>query len=899
MRHLSLFGFAAAVAAATVACSRDVAPPSGAPGSGGVEERAPLLPGSMNLDLSELEREAQAIMRSAAAPVRERSEVSEPRGRVAPPPSFDVAPPRGATAHPALRDAELTPVDAAPLRMKRAAEKLAIEGARPLPPPKARGALSFIGTTPYEPRRGIDDALLAPNESVRARGFTYAFMILNEYLAPESEKELNALGVEVLGPHGAALKVRAPAEPDRLRQVAALPFVEWIGHARPEQKLGPPLREAMQQFARELPGFPVTINAFDDAAVRELQPILTRGRATVGRIDPHLNAVLAVVPAELLEQLARLDNVLFIELNAPGGGGHDNSMAVMGADYIRPGGPGIRFSGAPTILGIMDTGFMVGGAAPTTHQDLNKFGCGRNFTSDAAGVWNDQNGHGTHVLASSAGTGTAEARFRGASPGIGASATTRIRAAKIWDSTNNGTQADELEGHDYMDDASDCGSGRPQVVNISGGMTGTNLPGTDARSRKLDQIVWATRQTWVLCSGNSGPGTGTIWAAGVAKNALTVGNVLDTGDGTIGDIRNTSSRGPTGDGRMKPNVVGTGTTIRSANAGTTNGYTNMVGCSMATPHVSGIAASVMEHYPEFRGLPHLMRAHLMATALLHDNVAAPLRNTEAPDTTRNTFGLGRVSPYAAHWAHANAAGWTTHWAWRTITRERWGFRDIEVPSGTARLVVVLAWDEPAASAGATSAVDYDLDLWIDRAPFCTPDSVGQCGEWASQSWIDNVEYQIIENPPPGTYRLKIVNWNAPSWGLPAAVSATIIRGATAPNMNLSVTASTINPGVGGRATITTTVSNPSWILSGVHLQSVSLPPGVTIESVRTTREDNVVMDFTADRAMSLGNIVQGDSRSATWQVRIDSGGPKEFRFRARSENGGVREQSIILNPGTT
>jgi hypothetical protein len=171
-------------------------------------------------------------------------------------------------------------------------------------------------------------------------------------------------------------------------------------------------------------------------------------------------------------------------------------------------------------------------------------------------------------------------------------------------------------------------------------------------------------------------------------------------------------------------IATAGTTIRSANAGTTNSYANMIGCSMATPHVSGVAATVMEHYPEFHNLRHLIRAHLMATALLRNNVATPARNTETPNTTRNTYGLGRVSPYVAHWAHPNLAGRTTHGAWRMITRDRWGFRDIEVPPGASRLVIVLTWDEPAASAGASAAVDYDLDLWIDRAPFCTPDSKG-------------------------------------------------------------------------------------------------------------------------------------------------------------------------------
>ena len=121
-------------------------------------------------------------------------------------------------------------------------------------------------------------------------------------------------------------------------------------------------------------------------------------------------------------------------------------------------------------------------------------------------------------------------------------------------------------------------------------------------------------------AGNSGPGSQTIWSPGVAKNALTVGNVLDNGYLTVGDINNGSSRGPTGDGRMKPNLVAPGTTVTSALAGTTNQYTDMSGCSMATPHVSGLAATLMEHYPEFQDHPALLRAHMMATAIAHDDV---------------------------------------------------------------------------------------------------------------------------------------------------------------------------------------------------------------------------------------------------------------------------------------
>jgi subtilisin family serine protease len=874
------------LAASVAGCSRlarEQPPP------GGGSEPSPEARQDPDVTLPELEREAAAIVSASGRREAPRAEASAPSEPTRRPASKDRKPPPGATDYARVSEKDMTLVTSPAARVKRGTPKAAPEGERAAETPDNWRALGFAGERREVPR-GLDPSLLAAPESARARGYTYAFLVLNEYPSDAAEKELAAVGVKILGRHASALKVRVPVDPDRLRAIASLAFVESLAYARPAQKVEPRVRESAKRFGEKLPGIPVVISAFDAAALEEIQAWLARVKATVGRVDTELHSVSAVVPPDALDQLASLDSVLFVELSVPGGVGHDQSMPVMGADYIRPGGFGTRFSGAPITFGILDTGFMVGSAAATMHQDLNKFGCGINFTSDAAGVWNDQNGHGTHVLATATGTGTGQARFRGVATGVGGAGNVRIRTAKIWNSGGTGTQAWELDGQNFMDDATACGSGRPQVVSVSGGAAGAMQVGTDARSRGLDQIVWDTRQTWVVCSGNSGPGAGTIWSTGVAKNALTVGNALDSGDGTIGDISNSSSRGPTGDGRMKPTVVATGSTIRSADAGTTNQYDDKSGCSMATPHVSGIAATVMEHYPEFRTLPHLMRAHLMATALLHDNVVAPVNNTPAPDTTRNTFGLGRVSPYVAHWAHLNPAGWSTHWAWRTITSSQWGFRDIDVPRGATRLVVAMSWDEPPASAGASAAVDYDLDLWIDREPFCTPDGKGQCGEWASQSWIDNVEYQIIDNPPPGRYRLKIINWDAPRSGLPAALSATVIRGATAPAMQLSVNAT---PVTNGRVTVTTTVSNPSWVLSGVHLETFALPSGITLQRVNTTREDGVPMDFTVP-AFSLGSIVQGDSRSATWRFRVDGRGSKTLRFRARSENGGLQEKSIVV-----
>jgi len=48
---------------------------------------------------------------------------------------------------------------------------------------------------------------------------------------------------------------------------------------------------------------------------------------------------------------------------------------------------------------------------------------------------------------------------------------------------------------DFLSEENDC-SPRPQVINFSGGASGTKLTGTDSTSRKLDTKVWDFRQLY-------------------------------------------------------------------------------------------------------------------------------------------------------------------------------------------------------------------------------------------------------------------------------------------------------------------------------------------------------------------------------------------------------------------
>ena len=678
--------------------------------------------------LKELIREIRRQSRLDPQIVVEPKE-SGPEGKIDVTEPGPTDPPKGASHYEELDEKRSITVRSKSLRVSRDEPKTAPDLNSPPESPKEWFQLGFAGNI-YRPEPGVDKRLFRAAEVIKDRDFTYGFIILNEYLSDEVGHKLQGLGVELMGPHATAHKVKIPLDNQVIKSLGELSFVEWLGYSPPRQKLDLLLQRVAKRYGQDLEAFPVIINFFDQQSVKRYQDRLRKQGIVLGRSDSDNQSYTAVLPREQFKWLAHQDYVLYVELESTAFSGHDESMAAMGVDYIRSGGGGTNFTGSSTILGILDTGFMLGSSAPTMHRNLNKNGCGKNFTSDSAGVWNNQNSHGTHVLGTIIGTGTADSRYRGVATGVGSSSSTRVRAAKVWDSTGSGSSSFMNDAMDYMDNNSACDSGRPKVINISGGSTGSAKIGTGSTSRKLDANVWDHGQAYIVCGGNSGSTSQTIWSPGVAKNALAVGNALDSGYQTIGDISGSSSRGSTGDGRMKPNIVGSGTTVTSADAGTTSSYDDKSGCSIATPHVSRIAATVLDHYSTFGDRPYLLRSHLMATAILHNDDTTPSDNDSGG---RNTYGLGRVSTYAAHWARSNSNGWNTHWGKGTITSSTWGDRDIDVPDGTDRLVVVMTWDEDSASSGASAAVDYDLDLWIDRDADCTPDSKGQCGEWASQS----------------------------------------------------------------------------------------------------------------------------------------------------------------------
>jgi subtilisin family serine protease len=119
------------------------------------------------------------------------------------------------------------------------------------------------------------------------------------------------------------------------------------------------------------------------------------------------------------------------------------------------------------------------------------------------------------------------------------------------------------------------------------------------------------RQAIELTDHGEGYRSISITDPGNAEAVITVGATHGYRPLTYG-VSYFSSRGPTGDGRRKPDLVAPGEKIWSATPG--GNVRVLDGTSMAAPHVSGCAALLMSRHRELIGQPGRVKAILCQSA---------------------------------------------------------------------------------------------------------------------------------------------------------------------------------------------------------------------------------------------------------------------------------------------
>jgi len=98
---------------------------------------------------------------------------------------------------------------------------------------------------------------------------------------------------------------------------------------------------------------------------------------------------------------------------------------------------------------------------------------------------------------------------------------------------------------------------------------------------------------------------------GNAETVITVGATHRTDPHRYGPISR-SARGPTADGRHKPDLLAPGDNVWGPVPN--DRWGKKTGTSQAAPHVSGVAAMLLARFPELRGKPYLVKEILLETA---------------------------------------------------------------------------------------------------------------------------------------------------------------------------------------------------------------------------------------------------------------------------------------------
>ncbi|NQV41010.1 MAG: S8 family serine peptidase [Candidatus Marinimicrobia bacterium] len=122
----------------------------------------------------------------------------------------------------------------------------------------------------------------------------------------------------------------------------------------------------------------------------------------------------------------------------------------------------------------------------------------------------------------------------------------------------------------------------------------------------------------VNSAGNEGSSASSIWPPSDSPHVLSVGSV-----NTQQDISYFSGRGPTYDGRIKPDVVAQGSLVYLASG--TNGYIRGNGTSFSAPQIAGLATLLLQAHPQLSpdSVISIFKNH-------GDNAAAP----------NNSYGWG-------------------------------------------------------------------------------------------------------------------------------------------------------------------------------------------------------------------------------------------------------------------
>jgi subtilisin family serine protease len=304
-------------------------------------------------------------------------------------------------------------------------------------------------------------------------------------------------------------------------------------------------------------------------------------------------------------------------------------------------------------------------------------------------------------------------------------------------------------------------------------------------SQDVDEFMWNHKDFQIFfAAGNSGPGAASVGSPSTAKSAVSVGSTLR---GTSANsMSGFSSCGPTDDGRIKPEVTVPGSSIVSANADNNVASDNcnttgMSGTSMASPGAAGLSALIRQYYADGfhpSGAASAPDAFTPSAALVRATlVNSAQQMTVPPAVPGNCQGWGRVLLDNALFFPGDA-------------RRLWVKDDaIPFPNGsTGRnkvyrftvgagepFKVTLAWTDFPSTPAAMPHLNNDLDLIVTGPGGVYYGNVfagGQSSTGGAPDRRNTLEQVLLATPTPGTYEVRVDDFNVPNGPQPLAVVVT-------------------------------------------------------------------------------------------------------------------------------
>lgn len=486
----------------------------------------------------------------------------------------------------------------------------------------------------------------------------------------------------------------------------------------------------------------------------------------------------------------------------------------------QPSGPGylawltsLGFSTNPLdypIVDVTDDGIDDGAAAPQ-HPDfyllgdpssqIDRLSYNLDWTADPAA--DSRAGHGNLNAAIVAGynqrSGAAYEDAAGFNYGLGINPFGRLGGSKVF---NN------LGGWDLPND--DYPALVAQTYNL-GGRISTNSWGADTNGAyTLDDQVYDAlardavaaqpgNQSLILVfsAGNRGPAAATSGSPGNAKNVITVGasesvrptwtdgcNVGPDGADDAREMANFSSRGPTTDGRNKPDLVAPGTHIiaAAAQAPGYNGsgvcdryqpdgqtlYAASSGTSHAAPAVAGAASLLYRYYSEYFGgqppSPAMAKAYLT-------NAARYLTGQGGEALPSSAQGFGRLDLGRAFDAAPRIL--VDQSQLLHATGEVYSLRG-RVADAARPLRITLAWtDAPGATTGAAYVNNLDLEVVLGGQTYRGNVFQGEFSKPGGEADPrNNLESIFLPAGQSGDFTVRVRAVNLPGDGVPGNTGLT-------------------------------------------------------------------------------------------------------------------------------